>query len=81
MTPEERALEAIGSRLGDLTNELMDAALGRNDFEDLALATRVNALMRLMEWRLGKPASVKPLPAEDSEAPPAHPQTGDDLFE
>lgn len=78
MTPEERAFDAIGSRLGDLTKELMDAALGKGDFEDLKLETRVTALTRLLEWRLGRPASVKP--KEDPDQPTV-PQDGDSLFE
>lgn len=78
MTPEERALDDIGRRLGDLTSELIDAALGQGDFADLKLETRVTALQRLMEWRLGRPASVKP--KEDADTP-AVPASGDDLFE
>lgn len=76
MSPEERALDAIGSKLSDLTSELIDAALGKGDFTDLKLETRVTALQRLMEWRLGRPASVKP--KEDLPAEP--PATGEDLF-
>jgi hypothetical protein len=77
MTPEERAFDAIGSKLDSLTNELIDAALGRGDFEGLKLETRVTALQRLMEWRLGKPASIKPKEEPDQ---PEHP-AGDELFE
>ncbi len=78
MSPEDRALDAIGTRLGDLTSELIDAALGQGDFAELKLETRVTALQRLMEWRLGRPAAVKP--KEDSDSP-AVPASGDDLFE
>lgn len=78
MSPEDRALDAIGKHLGSLTKELIDAALGQGDFADLKLETRVTALQRLMEWRLGRPASVKP--KEDTETPAAH-ASGDELFE
>jgi hypothetical protein len=78
MSPEDRALDAIGEKLGELTSELIDAALGRGDFADLKLETRVTALQRLMEWRLGRPASVKPKEETDS---PAVPVSGDELFE
>lgn len=76
MSPEERALDAIGLKLYDLTHELIDAALGQGDFEALKLETRVTALQRLMEWRLGRPAAVKP----KEEESPAVPASGDDLF-
>ena len=78
MTPEERALDAIGRNLDGLTKELIDAALGRGDFEGLKLETRVTALQRLMEWRLGRPASVKPKEEPDA---PAVPADGEALFE
>ncbi len=78
MTPEERAFDAIGTKLGDLTGELIDAALGRGDFENLKLETRVTALTRLLEWRLGRPASVKPKEEPDQ---PDVPTDGDELFE
>jgi len=77
MSPEERAFDAIGQKLGDLTAELIDAALGRGDFTDLKLETRVTALQRLMEWRLGRPASVKPKEEPDVPAVP----DGNSLFE
>lgn len=77
MSPEERALDAIGQKLDDLTSELISAALGKGDFEALKLETRVTALQRLMEWRLGRPASVK-LKEEET---PAATASGDDLFE
>jgi hypothetical protein len=78
LSPEDRAFDAIGQKLGDLTKELIDAALGTGDFEDLKLETRVTALQRLMEWRLGRPAAVKPKEEPDS---PAVPASGNDLFE
>lgn len=76
MTPEERAQEAITRKLDRLVNELIDAALGEGDFGNLKLDTRVTALTRLLEWKLGRPASVKPA----KEDPPETPATGDDLF-
>ena len=78
MTPEERAFDAIGKKLDALTGELIDAALGQGDFADLKLETRVTALQRLMEWRLGRPAAVKPKDEPDQPAVPDH---GDALFE
>lgn len=67
MSPEERALEAIGGKLDKLSKELLDAALGEGDFEDLKKETRVAAILRAMEWRLGKPATVKPTPKDQPE--------------
>lgn len=76
MTPEERAFDAIGQKLGQLTGELMDAALGQGDFKELKLETRVTALTRLLEWRLGRPGSVKPKDDEPEEGTPS----GEELF-
>ena len=81
LTPEERAFDAIDAKLGDLTKELLSAALGQGDFSELKLETRVSALKTLMEWRLGKAASLKPQPASGAapqeDAVPAAPE---DLF-
>jgi hypothetical protein len=76
MSPEERAHSAIRGKLDKLLSELIDAALGEGDFEELKLETRVTALQRLLEWELGRPAAVKPKEEAASDAPPA----GDELF-
>ena len=60
MSPEERVHDAIRGKLDKLVGELIHAALGEDDFEDLKLETRVTALTRLLEWELGRPAAVKP---------------------
>lgn len=77
MTPEERALEAIGNKTDRLVGELISAALGEGDFTDLKLDTRVTALTRLLEWKLGRPGAVKPKAEEPEETPAG----GDALFE
>lgn len=41
LTPEQRALEAIQGKLDKLVRELMDAALGEGDFEQLKPEIRV----------------------------------------
>lgn len=80
LTPEQRVQDAIASKLPQLTKELLDAALGLGDFEDLKLETRVATATRLVEWRIGRPAAVKPK-EDDVEAEQAVAQDGDDLFE
>lgn len=73
MTPQERALDSIAGKLGDLTRELIAAALGTGDFEDLKPETRVAALKTLMEYGLGKPtaqAKVDPESDADHESGP-----------
>lgn len=77
LTPEERALDAIGQKLGRLTEELLDAALGQGDFHDLKPETRVTALLRALEWRLGKaPTGPRIQPQKEEPAIPL----ADDLF-
>jgi hypothetical protein len=78
LTPEERALEAIGQKLGVLTKELLEAALGEGDFAELKAETRLTAILRAMEWKLGKaPTARREEAAKDEEPPP----TGESLFE
>ena len=77
LTPEDRAQDAISAALGRLTSELINAALGRGDFEDLKLDTRVTALLRLIEWKLGRPAAAKP---KEEAVVPTVPEDGDALF-
>jgi len=76
MSPEDRAHDAIRGKMDKLVSELIHAALGEDDFEDLKLETRVTALQRLLEWELGRPAAVKP----KEEAAPEAPLSGDGLF-
>lgn len=76
MSPEERVHDAIRGKLDKLVGELIDAALGTGDFEELKLETRVTALQRLLEWELGRPAAVKP----KEEAAPEETPSGDGLF-
>jgi len=76
MTPEERALESIGAKLGSLTKELLEAALGEGDFEDLKPETRLTAILRAMEWKLGKAPTAK---RQETETPPEVP-TAEGLF-
>lgn len=78
MSPEERALDAIGQKLGRLTGELLEAALGEGDFAELKPETRLTAILRAMEWKLGKPPTAKrEEAAKDEPAPP----TSETLFE
>jgi hypothetical protein len=77
MTPEQRALADIQARLGKLTQELIRAALGEGDFEDLKGETRVAALKTLMEYGLGKPTAGGKTEAADSEPTGPSPE---DLF-
>ena len=77
LTPEERVFDAIDQKSDKLVKELIDAALGDGDFEELKLETRVTALTRLLEWRIGKPKSAAP---KESKEGPAVPESGDDLF-
>lgn len=78
MSPEDRVRDSISGQSDALVAELIDAALGKGDFEDLKLETRVTAITRLLEWQLGRPAAVKP---KEEQETPAAPASGDDLFE
>lgn len=77
LSPEERAREAIGDKLATLVDELIDAGLGKGDFEDLPLTVRVNALTKLIEWGIGRPPPGTKAPQTTEESPIPE---GDALF-
>ncbi len=59
-TPEDRAQAAIQRKLGRLTSELLDAALGEGDFADLKASDRLKALTTALQYGLGRPGAAKP---------------------
>jgi hypothetical protein len=59
MTPQERAMDALRNKSDKIADELVDAALGQGDFEQLDLKTRAQLLVRIQEWLVGKPAVLK----------------------
>lgn len=77
LTPHQRALEAINDER--LIRELQQAAFGEGDFGDLKLETRVTALVKLLEYKLGRPATQKAPPKEEQEVESA--PAPEDLFE
>lgn len=80
MTVQERAQDAIGRKLGALTQELLNAALGEGSFSELEPKTRLQAVLRALEYGLGKPgAASKVDPAKGSDEPSG--PTPEDLFE
>ncbi len=76
LSAEERALEAIGARLGPLTKELLDAAMGEGAFEGLKPETRLTAILRALEWKLGKAPTAKPRVEDEKPEVPS----SDSLF-
>lgn len=79
MSPEQRALDAIGSKMDRLTGELLSAALGEGDFSDLDKKTRVQALIRALEYRLGRPTTSKVEPPREDPTESGVPSP-EDLF-
>ena len=59
-SPEDRAQLAIQRKLGRLTNELLQAALGEGDFADLKASDRLKALQTALAYGLGRPGASKP---------------------
>jgi len=70
MNPQERALDAITKKLGSLTNELISAALGEGSFAELDPKTRVSALVRVLEYGLGKPTVAAKAETNDEPSGP-----------
>jgi hypothetical protein len=85
LTPAERAEEAAGKEAPALIKELLDAALGRGDFNSLGKELRLKALFRALEYSVGKPVTSKRPSGEapedegfgelfDEEPPPSPPR-------
>lgn len=77
MSPDERARDAIARDVPGLINELLDAAHGRGDFEGLDQKTRLAAVVKAMEYGVGRPTVVRAAPKGDM---PQMPTTADELF-
>lgn len=77
-TSQERALESIAGKLGALTSELLDAALGKGDFAELDPKTRFSAITRALEYGLGKPTVDSKASQKDDEPSPG--PTPEELF-
>jgi hypothetical protein len=58
-SPEDRAQLAIQRKLGRLTSELLDAALGEGAFVDLKPTDRLKALTTALAYGLGRPGGAK----------------------
>ena len=68
-TPEERAKAAISGSVENVTKELMQAALGVGDFINLSAKDRLPAILRVLEYGLGKPSAMAPRDEADSDKP------------
>jgi len=72
LSPEERASEAARTAAPELIKELLDAALGRGDFEGLKGEDRLKALTRALEYGIGRPGVMRredepqPIPTAES---------------
>jgi hypothetical protein len=62
----ERARKALEDATGQAAKALVDAALGQNGFEDLDVGERLKAVLKVLDYGLGRPATNKP-----EEKPPA----------
>lgn len=76
LSPVERAEEAAGRDAPQLVKELLDAAHGRGSFEGLNADLRLKALIRALEYGLGRPSTTPKGPGADQGTPPSP----EDLF-
>ena len=67
MTPEQRVKEAFQASSEMLADELIDAALGRGDFEELDPKIRITAIVKAMEYGLGKPNTGQSISGPEPE--------------
>lgn len=74
MTPAQRAREDIQSKVPALLKELLQAAEGKGDFDKLSPAMRLRAIMRALEYGIGRPA---PVSGKAKVPDPGDPEDGD----
>lgn len=67
-TPMDRAMEAAGRAAPQLLDDLLAAAKGEGVFADLPSKLRLTALMRALEYALGRPTVAAPK-ATDPDVP------------
>lgn len=70
LSPTQRAEEAASRAAPDLVKELLDAAQGKGDFEGLNPDLRLKALIRALEYGLGRPTAAAKGQGEDESSPP-----------
>jgi hypothetical protein len=62
--PERYMRELFDASKADLSQALLDAALGRNEWHDLPLDKRLAAITKALEYSVGRPASQKVAPSD-----------------
>jgi hypothetical protein len=68
--PEAWARETFAAERAALSKTLLDAALGRGEWHELALDKRLTALSKALEYAVGRPVARKDTPVEPPEQPP-----------
>lgn len=71
--PEAYAFMRFELKKGRLTNELLQAALGEGKWKDLPLDKRLTAVMKALEYAVGKPTAGKSTGNTEPDEEPAKP--------
>lgn len=69
--PERYLIETFSAKKTKLAKQLLDAALGEDEWAALPLDKRLTALFKALEYAVGKPAQQKAAPVEAEK-----PETG-----
>jgi hypothetical protein len=67
--PEAAIRRLLGGHRTELAQNLLDAALGRGDWDKLPLDKRLTALTKAMEYAVGKPTVKRDTPETEPPAP------------
>ena len=67
--PEAAIRRLLGDHRRELAESLLDAALGKGDWEKLPLDKRLTALTKAMEYAVGKPTTKRDTPESEPPAP------------
>jgi hypothetical protein len=67
--PAVRATELVRTATPDLMGELLKAAKGQDDFADLSPAQRLSAIIKALEYGVGRPTAAPKGEAEEAPLP------------
>lgn len=65
--PEAYLRETFSAKKAELSQALLDAALGQGDWHELPLDKRLTALTKALEYAVGKPTTQKAAPTENRQ--------------
>jgi hypothetical protein len=67
--PEAYLVETFSAKKAELSEQLLKAALGQDEWHELPLDKRLTALTKALEYAVGKPTTQKSAPSSEAREP------------